>query len=199
MKIGYARVSTQDQKLSLQLDALKANGCEKIYQEKASGAKTDRPELAKLLEHLREGDTLVIWKLDRLGRSLAHLIELVTTLESRGVSLISLNDPVDTTTAQGRLTFRIFASLAEFERELIRERTQAGLASARRRGQQLGRRKGLSANAEDKSRIAESLYKEGKLSVNKIATQLGISKSTLYEYLKHRGVKVGGKLEGEND
>lgn len=193
MKIGYARVSIQDQKLSLQLDALQNAGCEKIYQEKASGAKTDRPELTRLLEHVREGDTLLIWKLDRLGRSLAHLIELVNLLESRGVGLVSLNDPVDTTTAQGRLVFRIFASLAEFERELIRERTQAGLASARRRGQPRGRKKGLSEKAEDKSRIAESLYKEGKLSVNKIALQLGISKSTLYDYLKHRGVEIGGK------
>ena len=191
MKIGYARVSTQDQNLSLQLDALQGAGCEKIYQEKASGAKVERPELKKLLEHVREGDTVVIWKLDRLGRSLTHLVDLVNFLESRGIGLISLNDPVDTTTAQGQLVFRIFASLAEFERELIRERTQAGLASARRRGQQMGRPEGLSKDAEDKSRIAESLYKEGILSVNKIAKQLGIAKPTLYVYLKYRGVQIG--------
>lgn len=191
MKFGYARVSTQDQNLSLQLDALNAAGCEQIYQEKASGAKADRPELRKLLEHVRAGDSIVIWKLDRLGRSLAHLVDVVTRLEARGVGLISLNDPVDTTTAQGRLVFRIFASLAEFERENIKERTQAGLASARRRGQRLGRPQGLSKKAEDKSRIAESLYKEGKLSSNDIAAQLGISKTTLYVYLKHRGVKIG--------
>jgi DNA invertase Pin-like site-specific DNA recombinase len=191
MKIGYARVSTQDQNLSLQLDALQGAGCEKIYQEKASGAKVERPELKKLLEHVREGDTVVIWKLDRLGRSLAHLVDLVNSLESQGIGLISLNDPVDTTTAQGRLVFRIFASLAEFEREIIRERTQAGLASARRRGQSLGRKPGLSPKAEDKSRIAESLYKEWILSVNQIADQLGIAKPTLYVYLKHRGVRVG--------
>ena len=115
MKLGYARVSTQDQNLALQLDALKQVGCEKIYQEKVSGASTDRPELNKLFALLREGDTIVIWKLDRLGRSLAHLIGLVTELEQRHVGLLSLNDPVDTTTAQGRLVFRIFASLAEFE------------------------------------------------------------------------------------
>ena len=193
MRIGYARVSTQDQNLSLQLDALQGAGCEKIYQEKASGAKVERPELKKLLEHVREGDTVVIWKLDRLGRSLTHLVDLVNSLESRGIGLISLNDPVDTTTAQGRLVFRIFASLAEFERELIRERTQAGLASARRRGQTLGRKKGLSKKAEDKSRIAESLYKEGTLSVNQIAEQLSIAKPTLYVYLKYRGVKIGEK------
>ena len=190
MKIGYARVSTQDQNLWLQLDALKAASCEMIYQEKASGAKVDRPELKKLLEHARAGDAIVIWKLDRLGRSLPHLVELVTSLEARGIGLISLNDPIDTTTAQGRLVFRIFASLAEFEKELIRERTMAGLASARSRGQQLGRKKGLSKEAEDKSRIAESLYNEKKLSVNSIAKQLGISKTTLYAYLKHRGVEI---------
>lgn len=191
MKFGYARVSTQDQNLSLQLDTLKAAGCEKIYQEKASGAKADRPELQKLLEHVRDGDTIVIWKLDRLGRSLTHLVELVTKLDAQGVGLISLHDPIDTTTAQGRLVFRIFASLAEFEREVIRERTMAGLASARRRGQKLGRKEGLSQEAENKSRIAESLYKEGKLSAIDMAKQLGISKTTLYVYLKHRGVQIG--------
>jgi DNA invertase Pin-like site-specific DNA recombinase len=137
MKLGYARVSTQDQNLALQLDALKAAGCSKIYQEKASGSKTERPELNRLLEIIREGDTLMIWKLDRLGRSLNHLIEIVTRLEDQHVGLVSLNDPIDTTTAQGRLVFRIFASLAEFEREVIRERTLAGLASARRRGSTL--------------------------------------------------------------
>ena len=193
MKIGYARVSTQDQNLSLQLDALKSSNCDKIFQEKASGAKADRPELTKLLEHVREGDTVVIWKLDRLGRSLTHLIDVVNQLESKGAGLVSLNDPVDTTTAQGRLVFRIFASLAEFERELIRERTIAGQTSARRRGQHLGRRKGLSKAAEDKSRIVESLYKEKKLSVNAIAMQMGISKSTLYQYLRHRGVEINSQ------
>jgi len=191
MKIGYARVSTQDQNLSLQIDALKINGCQKLFQEKASGAKTDRPELTKLLEHVREGDTVVVWKLDRLGRSLTHLVQLVMDLESRGIGLISLNDPVDTTTAQGRLVFRIFASLAEFERELIRERTVAGLASAKRRGHLLGRKPGLSKKAIDTSRIAESLYKEGKYSVQQIASELSISKNTLYKYLRTRGVEIG--------
>lgn len=194
MRIGYARVSTQDQNLSMQLEALKAQGCEKIFQEKASGAKADRPELAKLLEHVREGDTVVIWKLDRLGRSLSHLVELVSELESKGIGLISLNDPVDTTTAQGRLVFRIFASLAEFERELIRERTVAGLSSARRRGQKLGRPEGLTKEAEDKSRIAHSLYNDGKLSVQSIAKQLGISKVTLYKYLRIRGASLQVKI-----
>lgn len=191
MKVGYARVSTQDQNLSLQLDALKIAGCDKVYQEKVSGAAAERPELSKLLELVREGDTLVIWKLDRLGRSMAHLIQLVTDLEQRHVGLVSLNDPVDTTTAQGRLVFRIFASLAEFEREVIRERTLAGLASARRRGQLLGRPKGLSKAAEQKARIAESLYKEEKYSVETIAKELTISKTTLYKYLRQRGVQIG--------
>ena len=191
MKLGYARVSTQDQNLALQLDALKTAGCDKVFQEKVSGATTERPELRKLLELIREGDTLVIWKLDRLGRSLTNLIALVTDLEQRHVGLLSLNDPVDTTTAQGRLIFRIFASLAEFEREVIRERTLAGLASARRRGQLLGRPKGLSKGAEQKARIAESLYKEEKYSVEQIARELTISKTTLYKYLRRRGVAIG--------
>lgn len=191
MKFGYARVSTQDQNLSLQLDALKTAGCERVYQEKASGSKTERPELVKLLDHLREGDTLVIWKLDRLGRSLTHLIQLVTDLEQRQVGLVSISDPVDTTTAPGRLIFRIFASLAEFEREVIRERTLAGLASARRRGKLLGRPRGLSKGAEQKARIAESLYKEEQFSVEQIARQLNISKTTLYKYLRQRGVTIG--------
>ena len=190
MKLGYARVSTQEQNLALQLDALKNVGCDKIYQEKISGASADRPELKKLLELIREGDTLVIWKLDRLGRSLGHLIALVADLEQRQIGLLSLNDPVDTTTAQGRLIFRIFASLAEFEREVIRERTLAGLASARRRGQLLGRPKGLSKAAQQKARIAESLYKEATFSVEQIARELSISKTTLYKYLRQRGVKI---------
>lgn len=187
MKLGYARVSTQDQNLSLQLDALQGAGCQRIFQEKASGSKMERPELSKLLDIIRPGDTLIIWKLDRLGRSLNHLIEL----ETSQVGLVSLNDPVDTTTAQGRLVFRIFASLAEFEREVIRERTLAGLASARRRGQLLGRPKGLSKAAQQKARIAESLYKESTYSVEQIARELHLSKTTLYKYLRQRGVPIG--------
>ena len=190
MKLGYARVSTQEQNLALQLDALQNVGCDKIYQEKVSGASVERPELKKLLELMREGDTLVIWKLDRLGRSLSHLISLVADLEQRQIGLLSLNDPVDTTTAQGRLIFRIFASLAEFEREVIRERTLAGLASARRRGQLLGRPKGLSKSAQQKARIAKSLYKEASYSVEQIAKELSISKTTLYKYLRQRGIQI---------
>lgn len=148
MKIGYARVSTRDQKADLQVDALKQAGCERIYQDIASGAKSARPELDKLLANVRPGDAVVIWKLDRLGRSLKHLVELVGELAERKVGLQSLNDPIDTTHAQGRLVFNLFASLAEFERELIRERTQAGLSAARARGRIGGRPKGLPAKAE---------------------------------------------------
>lgn len=191
MKFGYARVSTHEQILDLQIDALKAAGCERIYQEKASGSKAERPELMRMLDQLRTGDTVIIWKLDRLGRSLAHLIKLVSDLEDQGVGLLSLNDPIDTTTPQGRLVFRIFASLAEFERDVIRERTMAGVASARRRGRLLGRPKGLTKNAEQKARLAESLYKDENFSVEQIARELRISKTTLYKYLRHRGVSVG--------
>jgi len=191
MKIGYARVSTRDQNLDLQRDALKQAGCERIYQDIASGSKTARPALDELLGQLRAGDVLVIWKLDRLGRSLKHLVELVGDLVMRKIGLLSLNDPLDTTSAQGRLVFNLFASLAEFERELIRERTQAGLSAARARGRVGGRPKGLSSQAEATAMAAETLYRERRLSVNAIAKKLHISKSTLYGYLRHRGVESG--------
>lgn len=191
MKIGYARVSTRDQSLDLQLDALHRAGCEQVYTEIASGARTERPVLGELLTHLRAGDVLIVWKLDRLGRSLRHLVELVADLLGKGVGLQSLNDPIDTTSAQGRLVFNIFASLAEFERDLIGERTQAGLSAARARGRHGGRPKGLSVKTEPTAYAAEALYREGKLSVKQIAERLGIAKSTLYTYLRHRGVPIG--------
>ena len=159
MRVGYARVSTKDQNLDLQVDALKNAGCGKVYQEVVSGAKTARPVLENLLANLRQGDVLVVWKLDRLGRSLKHLVALTNVLMERGVGLVSLNDPVDTTTAQGRLIFNIFASLAEFERDLIRERTQAGLVAARSRGRMGGRPSGLSKQAKATAMAAETLYK----------------------------------------
>jgi len=193
MKIGYARVSTKDQNLDMQLDALNKAGCEKIYREKISGAGKERPELQKMLENIREGDVIVIWKLDRLGRSLQHLVEIVNDLMTKKVGLQSLNDPIDTTTPQGRLAFNIFGSLAEFEREVIRERTRAGLEAARSRGRQGGRPKGLSDKAQQKAIIAETLYKEQKLTVQQIAEQLNISKATLYSYLRSRNVPIGGK------
>ncbi|MDR1915516.1 MAG: recombinase family protein [Synergistaceae bacterium] len=191
MKIGYARISTKDQNADLQRDALTEAGCEKIYTDTASGAKAERPGLDRMIADVRHGDVIVIWKLDRLGRSLKHLIELVSDLSARGVGLQSINDPIDTTTAQGRLIFNIFGSLAEFERELIRERTQAGLSAARARGRVGGRPKGLSNSAEATAMAVETLYRERRLTVIQICEKLNISKSTLYRYLRHRGVEPG--------
>ena len=172
MILGYARVSTRDQTVALQVDALRAAGCTKVLTEVASGARTDRPVLTRLLEDAREGDTVVIWKLDRLGRSLAHLVDTVNALSARGVGLKSLNDPIDTTTPQGRFVFNLFASLSEFERDLIRERTQAGLTAARARGRKGGRPKGLATKALSTASAAETLYRGGKLTGQQIADQL---------------------------
>jgi DNA invertase Pin-like site-specific DNA recombinase len=148
MKAGYARVSTKDQTVDLQVDALKKAGCNKVYTEIMSGTGAERPILGKLLENLRTGDFLVVWKLDRLGRSLKHLIEVVNELMTRKIGLKSLSDPIDTTTPQGWLTFNLFASLAEFERDVIRERTQAGLSAARARWRKGGRPKGVPGSVE---------------------------------------------------
>ncbi len=175
MKIGYARVSTRDQNFDLQLNALKKAGCKKIYEETVSGVKANRPVLNDLLNNLRKGDVLVIWKLDRLGRSLKNLVKIVNQLIEKKIGLQSLHDPVDTTTSHGHLIFNLFASLAEFECDIIRERTQAG----------------LSKTAEWVACAAETLYLARKLSVRKIANQLDIAKTTLYAYLRHRGVSIG--------
>jgi len=191
MKIGYARVSTSDQKFRLQVDALKEAGCEKIFKDKASGSKANRVELERMLEQLRPGDELVIWKLDRLGRSLQHLVSIVRDLMDRDVGLKSLNDPIDTTSSQGRFVFNLFASLAEFERDIIRERTMAGLKAARVRGKKGGRKPGLSDNAQKTAIAAEVLYKEKSLSIEEICNKLSISKPTLYKYLRFRKVKIG--------
>ncbi len=190
MLIGYARISTTNQNLDLQIDALKKAGCEKIYQDQISGSAINRPALDELIQDIRKDDVLVIWKLDRLGRSFKDLITLVNNLLERGVGLKSLNDPIDTTTAQGRLIFNIFGSLAEFERERIRERTLAGLEAARLRGKKGGRPAGLSKSAQGKAHSSELLYKEGKLSVAEICMQLDLSKATFYKYLKLRGVSI---------
>ena len=190
MLLGYARVSTKDQNLDLQLDALRLHGCKRFFTDTVSGAKAKRPGLDEILKEARPGDVIVIWKLDRLGRSLKHLVELVDELNQRDIGLRSLNDPIDTTTAQGRLVFNIFASLAEFEREIIRERTNAGLAAARARGRVGGRKPGISEDAQRKARIAQSYYEEG-MSVNQIAKDLNISKASLYKYLRFRGVEIG--------
>ena len=191
MKIGYARVSTKDQNLALQKDALQKEGCELIFEEKASGAKSDRPELRRMIDQLRKGDLVIIWKLDRLGRSLRDLVHLVTEIQDKGAGLKSLNDAIDTTTPQGKLTFHLFAALAEFERDIIRERTKAGLESARARGRKGGRPKGLSEQAKNKAIIAETLYREGNFSVKQICLHLDIARSTFYKLLKYRGVQVG--------
>jgi len=192
MKYGYARVSTKDQVLDLQIDALKQAGCHKIFQEVISGSKVDRPEWLKLVGELKSGDTLIIWKLDRMGRSLHHLVTTVNNLVSKNIDIISLQDPLNTTSAQGRLMFNMFASLAEFEKDLIRERTMAGLKSARARGRMGGRPKGLSEKAKRTACTAEALYKQKELTSNEIAEQLNISKTTLYQYLRSRNVKLGG-------
>jgi DNA invertase Pin-like site-specific DNA recombinase len=191
MKYGYARISTKDQSLNMQIDALKKAGCQKIFSEVAKGAKADRAEWLKLLNEVSEGDTLIVWKFDRMGRSLHHLIKVVNDLLKQKVGIVSLNDPIDTTNIQGMLMFNIFASLAGFEKDLIRERTMAGLKSARSRGKMGGRPKGLSDEAKRKACIAEALYNQKELTTEEIAKQLNISRTTLYCYLKHRNVKVG--------
>ena len=179
MLIGYARISTADQNLHLQKDALKAAGCMHICEDTASGAKASRPGLEKALGMLREGDTLVVWKLDRLGRSLQHLIESVQALNSRGVSFRSLQDNIDTTTPGGKLLFHILGSLAEFERDIIRERTNAGLAAARARGRKGGRPPGGHLKKQE---AALALQQDPRRSVQEICEMLHISQATFYRY-----------------
>jgi len=179
MLVGYARVSTADQTLDLQLDHLRAAGCEQVYTDIISGAKTARPGLDDALRYLRLGDQLVVWKLDRLGRSLPHLIATVQALDERGIGFRSLTESIDTTTPGGRLIFHIFGSLAQFERDLIRERTNAGLTAARARGRVGGRPQKLSAA---KKQMAQTLYESGQ-SIQAICTMLGISRPTLYRHI----------------
>ena len=182
MDIGYARISTGEQTLDLQLDALRAAGCAKVFEETASGATADRPVLAEALAYLRPGDTLVVWRLDRLGRSLRHLIETVAALAERGVGFKSLGEQIDTTTPGGKLVFHVFGALAEFERDLIRERTNAGLAAARARGRAGGRPKKL---ADPKQlALAQALYDGGQADVATICATLGVSRATLYRYVR---------------
>lgn len=181
MKIGYARVSTVEQNLDLQKDALLAAGCERVITDKASGSTASRPGLEKLKEQLRAGDTLVVWRLDRLGRSLRDLIGWVSYLEEQRVGLLSLHEAIDTNTNSGKLTFHLFGALAEFERNLIRERTQAGLAAARARGKKGGRPTALD---KDKRALAVRLYHENIMPIAKICAMLGISKPTLYSYVR---------------
>ena len=180
MLIGYARVSTNEQNLDLQKDALQKAGCERLYVEQASGSKSSRPELERTIEALRAGDTLVVWRLDRLGRSLKHLIELITKLEESGIGFKSLTESMDTTNNNGKLIFHIFGALAEFERNLIRERTQAGLAAARARGRKGGRPFALD---HKKREMAVKLYNSREHSVEEICQIMGISRPTLYSYV----------------
>lgn len=175
MKIGYARVSTDDQNLDLQRDALKAAGCERFFEDKASGAKADRPGLADALKFARQGDVLVVWRLDRLGRSLPELVRLVGDLDGKGIGFESLTEKIDATTAAGRLIFHVFAALAEFERNLVRERTYAGLAAARARGRKGGRRELL----PEKQAAIRSMSDR---SPTEVCKALGISRSTFYKY-----------------
>lgn len=180
MLIGYARVSTQDQDPALQLDALSRVRCEKVFTEKASGAQRERPRLAEALDYMRAGDTLVIWKLDRLARSLQQLIETVEALSARDIGLRSLTEAIDTTTPGGRLIFHIFGALAEFERGVIRERTRAGLDAARARGRVGGRPPALSV---DDITAAKALLRDPAITVEQAAKRLGVAPSTLYRHL----------------
>jgi DNA invertase Pin-like site-specific DNA recombinase len=183
MLIGYARVSTDDQDTRMQSDALKRAGCEKIFEERASGSRTDRPELGKALAHGRKGDVVVVWKLDRLGRSLPHLIDTVHDLEERKIGFRSLTDNIDTTTASGRMFFHMMGALAQFERDLIRERTLAGLKAARERGKVGGRPRKL---GDDDLKLARSLLKDKSAGWTRpaVAARLGVSHMTLWRAMK---------------
>jgi len=181
MLVGYARVSTQDQNLDLQLDALKAAGCEKIFTDEGiSGSKSDRPGLNQALDFCRKGDTLVVWKLDRLGRSLVHLIEVVTQMGVTGVDFKSLQEAIDTSTPSGKLVFHMMGAMAEFERDLIRERTNAGLAAARSRGRNGGRPQALTS---EQIKMGKALSNSPDLTVNQICEQLGCSRATYYRQI----------------
>ena len=176
MNIGYARVSTGEQTLDLQQDALTKADCDQIFTETASGVKSERPILREALSYARPGDTLVVWRLDRLGRSLQHLIATVTDLRERGIGFRSLTEQIDTTTPGGKLIFHVCGALAEFERDLIQERTHAGLAAARARGRTGGRPRKLA--------LAQALYDGGQTNIATICQTLGISRATLYRVLK---------------
>jgi len=178
--IGYARVSTNDQDTSLQLDALKAAGAERVYQESASGALRERPELNKCIDAMREGDTLIVWKLDRLGRSLPNLVEIISGLEEKGTGFRSLTEAIDTTNAGGKLVFHIFAALADFERSLIQERTRAGLAAARARGRKGGRPRALK---KDQVKKAKAMLSDSMITKTEVAKHFGVTRMTLNKAL----------------
>ena len=186
MLVGYARVSTSDQKLDMQEDALRAIGCEKIFTDIASGARDSRDGLSQAMEYIRKGDTLVVWKLDRLGRSLKHLIEFVNNLNKEEIGFRSLQESIDTTTPGGRLIFHLFGALAEFEREIIRERTQAGLKAARVRGRMGGRPAKMD---ERKISRAKTLFKDPETTVKEVCVALEVSKATLYRYVDIKKIR----------
>ena len=187
MLIGYARVSTHEQNLALQKDALQKIGCEPIFEDKVTGLAASRPGINEALSYLRPGDTLVVWRLDRLGRSLKHLIELVGKLEKKKIGFRSLQEHIDTTNSGGKLIFHIFGALAEFERNLIQERTKAGLEAARARGKKGGRPKTLN---EKEIEVAVRLYNERKNSIKEICQIMKISKTTLYSYVRQMDSSV---------
>lgn len=194
--IGYARVSTGDQDTALQLDALRKAGCEKVFEDKASGAKTDRPGLAEAIRYVREGDTLTVWKLDRLGRSMKHLIEIVTELEARSVGFRSITENIDTTTPGGRLVFHLFGALAQFERDLIRERTRAGLQAAEERGRRGGRQAVVTPDKLAKARQ----HVAAGLNVREAAARVKVGKTALYAALRQEKVIPGNsKAKGQRN
>jgi DNA invertase Pin-like site-specific DNA recombinase len=187
MLVGYARVSTYDQNLDLQKDDLTKAGCEKIFLDTVSGVASERPGMEQAFEYIREGDTLVVWRLDRLGRSLKHLIELIGCLDERGIGFKSLQESIDTTTSGGKLVFHIFGALAEFERNLIKDRTIAGLAAAKSRGRMGGRPRVFD---QQKMKAALKLYEEREQTVQEICNVMGISKATFYNYVHRSPVKA---------
>ncbi|EHL31769.1 hypothetical protein LDG_5931 [Legionella drancourtii LLAP12] len=186
MLIGYARVSTDDQNLDLQHDALKNAGCEKFYDDHMSGNKINRPGLEAAIEYAREGDIIIVWRLDRLSRSLKDLIEMIALLDGKKIGIKSLHESIDTSSSSGKLIFHIFGALAEFERNLIRERTHAGLQAARARGKNGGRPKKLSI---DKTKLAIQLYDGKQHSIKQICNLVGVSKPTLYKYIKNNLIR----------
>ncbi len=187
MKVGYARVSTVDQNLDMQMDALKKEGCKEIFEDRASGAKSDRDGLRKALEFMREGDTLVVWKLDRLGRSLKHLIDVINRLNDNKMYFKSVQESIDTGSSGGKLIFHVFGALAEFERDMIRERTLAGIEAARQRGRIGGRPKKLDKKMVE---FARSMLDDKSNTVTDVCKALGITKSTLYRYLKSQKTSI---------
>jgi DNA invertase Pin-like site-specific DNA recombinase len=189
MLIGYARVSTNEQTLDLQKDALEQIGCAKIFTDVVSGSKAERKGLQEALAYVRGGDTLVVWRLDRLGRSLKHLIETITRLNDRQIGFKSVTEQIDSTTSGGKLVFHIFGALAEFERDIIKDRTRAGLHAARARGRLGGRPKAKTLDSPKKIALAQSLYENEDNTISEICRTLHVSRATLYRYIKPKATQ----------